>query len=113
MGLVRDKQLALVRAPHEDAELGMDPKGEGALSAGVDLLQEQGASVAGEEASGEIGDNLARSGVLKMHRGILTLCVPEGGSFFCGVCYTPCFYKKYNSRNRWVVFFSGWESSVW
>jgi hypothetical protein len=41
----------------------------------VALLQEQGASVAGEEPSGEIGDNFARTEALKKHRGILTLCM--------------------------------------
>ena len=56
---------------------------------GVDLLQEQGASVAGEEPSGEIGYNLARTGVLKKHRGILTLCVAGVGScFLCSLFHT-------------------------
>jgi hypothetical protein len=36
---------------------------------GVYLLQEQGASVAGGEASGEIGDNLAGAGVLEKESG--------------------------------------------
>jgi len=38
-------------------------------------------SVAGEEPSGKIGDNFARTAVLKKHRGILTLCLARVGSF--------------------------------
>jgi hypothetical protein len=48
----------------------------------VDLLQEQGTSVAVEESSGEIGDNFARTEVLKKHLGILTLCLTGVGSCF-------------------------------
>ena len=49
--------------------------------AGVDLLQEQGASVVGEEPSGESGDNFARTEVLKKHRGTLTLCLTRDGNY--------------------------------
>ncbi len=57
----------------------------------VDLLQEQGTSVAGEEAFGEIGDNFARTEVLKKHQGILTLCLTGvGGRFLFSLFHTKC-----------------------
>jgi hypothetical protein len=74
---------------------------------GVYLLQEQGASVAGEEASGEIGDNLAGAEVLKKHRGILTLCLAGVGSCcFCSLFHTKR-VQKTNSRHVFFVIFSG------
>ncbi len=56
---------------------------------GVDLLQAQGASVAGEEPSGEIGDNFTRTEVLKKQRGFLTFCLAGvGRCFLCSLFYT-------------------------
>jgi hypothetical protein len=61
---------------------------------GVDLLQEQRASVAGEKPSGEIGDNFARTEILKKHRGILTLCLAVIGSCFSAACSKTESYNK-------------------
>jgi hypothetical protein len=76
--------------------------------AGVYLLREQGASIAGEEASVEIGDKLADTVVLKKHTGILTLWLKGvAGCFLCSFFRTKLLQKT-NSRHLLFVIFSGW-----
>ena len=62
----------------------------------VALLQERGTSVAGEEASGEIGNNFACTEVLKKYRGILTLYLTGAGSFLL----FSLFHTKYLQENQ-------------
>ena len=68
----------------------------------VKLSQEQCASVAAEEPSGEMSDNSAGTGVLKKHGGNQTLCV-EGTGIVCILFETSCLQK--NSRNYSLGFF--------
>jgi hypothetical protein len=61
---------------------------------GVDLLQKEAASVAGEEPSGEIGENFARTEVLKKYWAIVPLCVAEvGGWCLCSLFHTTFFLQ--------------------
>jgi hypothetical protein len=45
----------------------------------VELAQQQRAGVAGKLAAGEIGDDLARTEVLKEQRWVATICGRSGG----------------------------------
>jgi hypothetical protein len=48
--------------------------------AAIHLAQQQRAPVAGEVAAGKIGDDLARTQVLKEQRLVVTVCLRNGGA---------------------------------